>query len=273
MSSSVRLFLAALCALAAPAVAKDASDTGFTPALFNRFIDMRVGDGAPVYWYSVGTVRAYPSGELLYRMEGFDTARMHWPDRSKPVVHQYNRKIYVFRDVATNQVVRTLNGTAVEPIAYPYQFISYQLIGSQVKTIVEQGQAPRVQRIESDGTKMAVKPVGNALMFTAPVYLDFPTPNGGRYQAFENYDFMVQPRNSGVNVPNQLSWLRTGPLPASLGGGQSVMHLVSWRVDRYADLPKTIRDYVETDAPLWKLPPRDLTEIRKLQAPATPPQP
>lgn len=249
-----------------------ATSPGFTPDLFRQFIAMRVGDGRPVYWYSVGTVRSLPDGKLLYRMEGFDTARMHWPDPSQPVVHQYNRKIYVFRDPVTNAVVRTLEGRPVQPIAYPYQFITYQLTGDQVKTVVEQGQQPRLQRFESDGTKMAVKQVGNATFFTAPVYLDFPLPGGaGRYQAFENYDFVVQPVGAGVSVPNQLSWIRTGPLPPDLGGGQSVMHLVSWRVDSFADLPETIRSYVEADAPLWRAPPVDLADIRRLQQPTPSP--
>ena len=50
------------------------------------------------------------------------------------------------------------------------------------------------------------------------------------------------------------------------GGAQkTIMHLVAWRVDRYADLPASIRDYLEAEAPMWKEPPRDIEEIRKLQ--------
>jgi hypothetical protein len=43
------------------------------------------------------------------------------------------------------------------------------------------------------------------------------------------------------------------------------MHLVAWRVDRYSDLPASIREYLESEAPMWKAPPRDLAEIRALQ--------
>ena len=31
---------------------------GFDGALFDRFVSMRTGDGDPVYWYSIGTLRA-----------------------------------------------------------------------------------------------------------------------------------------------------------------------------------------------------------------------
>jgi hypothetical protein len=48
------------------------------------------------------------------------------------------------------------------------------------------------------------------------------------------------------------------------------MHMVSWRVDRFEDLPQSIRDYVQSEATLWREPPRDLAEIRRLQQPAAP---
>jgi hypothetical protein len=41
--------------------------------------------------------------------------------------------------------------------------------------------------------------------------------------------------------------------------------MVGWRVDRFEDLPASIREYVRTEAPLWMAPPKDLDEIRALQ--------
>ena len=39
---------------------------GFDQATFRHWVDMRTGgDGEPVYWYAVGGVFRYPSGELL----------------------------------------------------------------------------------------------------------------------------------------------------------------------------------------------------------------
>ncbi len=237
--------------------------SGFTPALFKTWIDARVGTGKPVYWYSIGTVRSYPDGKLLYRMEGYDTARIGRPEASQSVVHQYNRKIYIARHPETNEVLREWNGQKVEPVAYPYQFIRYELKGNGIETMVEQGAGARVQKI-GPGKDISVRMLGDAAVFTAPVYLDFPLPTGMRYQAFENYDFFIQ-RKGKVKVPHQLSWLRYGNSPAWAGGGPTIMHLVTWRIDRYEDVPETMRAYIEADAPLWRAPPLDLADIRRLQ--------
>ena len=62
-----------------------------------------------------------------------------------------------------------------------------------------------------------------------------------------------------------MSWNRRGSLPPFFGGGDSVFQLASYRVDRYLDLPKTIRDVLESDGRLWMNPPKDLAEIAELQ--------
>jgi hypothetical protein len=44
------------------------------------------------------------------------------------------------------------------------------------------------------------------------------------------------------------------------------MHLITWRIDQWKDVPASLRDYVETEAPLWRAPPTGLQEIRRLQS-------
>lgn len=259
-----RVLLGAALLFVAPLVTLSAAwAEGFDEPTFDLWIDARAGSGEPVYWYSTGTVRAYPSGELLFLMEGYDTARAHRPEPDVPLAHQYNRKIYIFRDPATGEVLETWNGQDVEPVAYPYQFITYALDGDGMKTSVEQGAGDRIQTVEGGG--MAHRIVGDTHVFTAPVFLDFPIPGTeSRYEAWENYDFFIQPED-GVAEPHQLSWARVGPLPRWAGGGASVMHLVTWRVERFEDVPESFRTYILEKAPLWQLPPRDLAEIRELQ--------
>ena len=254
---------ACVCMLSGGAVAE-----GFDADRFDRFVSARAGDGEPVYWYSTGTVRAYPSGELLFTMEGFDTARSHRPDPDAPLVHQYSRKIYIFRDPATGEVVRTYGegeeAREATPIAYPYQFITYELKGDAVETFVEQGAGARMNRI-GPGDTMVARDLGDTLVVSAPLFLDFPIPGAeARYQAWENYDFLIQP-DGAVEEPHQLSWARFGPLPPWAGGGPSIMHLITWRVEAFDDLPDAMKAYIETDAPLWTAPPADLADIRKLQ--------
>lgn len=239
--------------------------SGFDAESFKVWTDARVGTGEPVYWYSTGTVYAYPSGEVLFRMDGFDTARAHQPDPDQPLVHQYNRKIYFFRDADTGAFLDSYDDQPVEPIAYPYQFITYELKDDTVETFVEQGVEPRVARI-GPGSSMTARTVGDTHVFSAPVFIDFPIPGSeARYQAWENYDFFINP-DASVEEPHQLSWARYGPLPQWAGGGASIMHLVTWRVERFEDLPEDIQAKIDADHPLWREPPADLDDIRALQA-------
>lgn len=254
MKLARRALLAGLMASpAAAAVPGFVPEGGFDEAAFADWVRIRAGTGAPVWWYSEGTLRAFPSGGLVALMEGFDTARVHWAAPGR-LAHQYNRKIYIFRDAETGAVTG-------DAIAYPYQFITYRLDGDRVETWVEQGSGARLARI-GPGRTMAHRRLGALRVFTAPLFLDLPLPQG-RMQAFENYDFAAdpaQPPSSWV-----LSWMRIGDLPPAFGPGQAVMHLVTRRFERFEDLPAGMRGHVLAQAPLWRGPPADLAEVRRLQ--------
>ncbi|MBU6378313.1 MAG: hypothetical protein KJS95_07240 [Gammaproteobacteria bacterium] len=253
---------ALLLVLTVAASPAPAADHGFTPDHFARWVQMRVGGGEPVYWYAVGTVYTYPEGKPVMRMEGIDAARLEKSLSTATEAHQVSRKTFVYRDAETNEILREWQGKPLPPISYPYQYITYSLRDRSVETWVEQGAGARRQRI-GPGTDITVRQVGNTLAFSAPLFLDLPMPGGARMQAFEHYDFFDQGAAPGIAHPYQISWLRFGDLPAGLGKG--VMHMVSWRVDRYADLPASIRGYLESEARLWLEPPRDIAEIRRLQ--------
>lgn len=237
---------------------------GFDRDAFDRFVDARVGEGEPVYWYSIGTIRSYPSGDLLFGMEGFDAARRFSPDAEKPYAEQYNRKIYFYTDAETGKILEEHNGETVSPIAYPYQFITYELKGDQIETFVEQGKKPNVRRL-GPSQNMSARRVADTLVVTAPVYLDFPIPNTDRrIDAFENYDFFFHPEDS-VAEPHQLAWVRYGDLPAWAGGGKGIYHLVTWRADGWDEIPDALRAYIEENYALWTEPPASLEEVRALQ--------
>ncbi|MCC5862420.1 MAG: hypothetical protein JJT93_11005 [Gammaproteobacteria bacterium] len=251
-----------LLALGGPALPTAVAET-FDEDSFERFASMRAGEGEPVYWYTIGTVFRYPDGEALFRMEGVDTAR-RLPDDDDGVVHQASRKVFFYRDIDSNALLHSYNGRPVEPIAYPYQYITYALDRGTVVTYVEQGTGPSLQRI-GPVENITLRRIGETLVFSAPLFLDFPIGDGRRYQAFENYDFFVHPETARLSLPNQLSWVRYGDLPPFAGPGQGIIHLVSWRVDDYAALPSSMREALESEAPLWMAPPASLEEIRELQ--------
>lgn len=249
--------------LAALAVSSaNARERGFSPEVFRQWVDMRVGRGEPVYWYAVGTVYRYPDGQPLMRMEGVDVARFDTSLSTVTKAHQLSRKTFIYRDLESGAVLKEWQGKPLPPIAYPYQYITYELNGSSLETWVEQGAGVRKQRI-GPTRDIAVTMIGETSAFSAPLFLDFPLPSGQRMQSFEHYDFFNQPTSAGLAHPYQISWLRFGDLPAGLGKG--VIHMLSWRIDRYDDLPATMRSYLESEARLWMQPPANMQEIRRLQ--------
>ncbi|MEM7613049.1 MAG: hypothetical protein AAF270_15295 [Pseudomonadota bacterium] len=236
----------------------------FDKTLFDKWVEMRVGDGAPVYWYSAGTVRAYPGGELVATIEGYDTARLDPEHSSDMKAVQLSRKTYVYRDPETGEVMRDADGAAVAPIAYPYQLISYELKGDTLETFVEQGAGPTFRRI-GPGTSISAQPVAAGTLFTAPLYLDFELPNGKRYQTFENYDFFSPAAAGGEG--SFIVFVRYGDAPSWVTGTDKiVMHMTTERLERFEDVPASFRDWVTENAPGWLEPPRDMAEIRALQA-------
>ncbi|MEM6682492.1 MAG: DUF1838 family protein [Pseudomonadota bacterium] len=256
MKTMARVLLV-LFGLISPASAGD-----FNKDNFDAWVSARTGDGAPVYWYSTGTVRSFPDGEILFIMEGYDTARSARVD--DVTARQFSRKTYIFRDPKTGEVLKTYNGKPVDAIAYPYQFITYSLVGDEMETVVEQGAGKAVQTI-GPSRGMSVKDIDGTLVYTAPLFLDFPIANtSARYEAWENYDFFIQP-DKAPGERYQLSWARYGDLPRWAGKGKCIMHMVSWRLEDYEDVPEQFRRYIEADAPLWKAPPKDLADIRRLQ--------
>ncbi len=226
---------------------------------FKAFAEMRIGTGNAVYWYCVGEIYEYPSGKLIAKVEGIDTARLIKSESTAASKLQLSRKIFFYRDPKTNALIRETNGTKVEPIAYPYQKIVYELKNGKISATVTQGKQPRVQTIESAGD-FHVRKLADNTVFSTPLFLNFPG-----YKAYENYDFFYFPRARNNESRYQLTWNRRGTLPVFFGGGDSVFQLVAYRVDRYDRLPRSVRETIESDWRLWMNPPTDLKEIEELQ--------
>lgn len=251
--------LAIVTLAVAPALS---SGPGFDRETFKQFVTLRAGSGTPVYWYALGEVYSYPDGKRVLLIEGSDTARLV-PTGDPDSVYQLSRKIFVYRDPVTNEILREYEGRQVTRIAYPYQFITYKLQGDKLVTYVEQGSGAGLQKI-GPGENFLLRRLGSTLVFSTPLFLNLETPKG-RYEAYENYDFVFHPAEKDPAARHQLVWNRIGDLPAFVGKGRSVIQMVGWRVDRFEDLPASIREYIRTEAPMWMAPPKDLDEIRALQ--------
>lgn len=101
-----------------------------------RWISLRLGNSeSTVYWYSTGELYSYPQGDLLVRVEGLDVTRAIV--MGPKCVHQVSRKLFVFRDKDSNEILTEYHGLPVMPVMYPYQRIAYTLEGNNLMTEVK----------------------------------------------------------------------------------------------------------------------------------------
>lgn len=233
------------------------------PEALRVWVDGRAGTGSPVHWIADGTVYEYPSGKKLFGMIGFDSSTVIWPDKEGSEIVHLTRKTFAYTDPETGAVLTEYQGKKVEPIAYPYQMITYRLEDEHIYGDVEQGVGERVQVIKAE-SGIPYRQMGESYIYNASVFLDFPLPSGSQYQAWENYDFFFHPENS-VDQPYQMAWQRYGSLPAWAGGGASIIQLHSWRVERYEEFPAQLLEWAKAEKPMWLKPPKDVAEVRALQ--------
>jgi len=242
-------------ALTAPSFADD--------DLLKIWVDARAGTGETVHWLAEGAVYAYPSGEKLFGMVGFDSSTVIWPEEPGDEVVHLTRKTFAYTDPVTGDILTDYQGNKVEPIAYPYQVIRYRLDDGLIYGDVEQGVAPRIQQVKAKEGVRSRRMGEDTWIFTAAVFLDFPLPNGGQYQAWENYDFFIH--SDTVDEPHQMTWQRYGALPAWAGQGQAIYHLLSWRVEQLSEFPPKLLEWAQREKPQWLTPPASLEEVRALQ--------
>ena len=243
---------------------KGPSSRDQVPEILRAWVDARAGTGEPVHWIAEGGVYAYPSGKKLFGIIGFDSSTVIWPDSPGDEVIHLTRKTFAYTDPASGEILTDYQGRRVEPIAYPYQLISYRMEDGVIHGDVEQGIAPNVQKIESK-EGMRVRSIGaDTLAVNASVFLDIPLPGGNRLEAWENYDFFLH-AGGAVQEPHQMSWQRYGDLPPWAGEGKAIYHMLSWRVERHAEFPPAILAWARAEMPMWLEPPANLEEVRALQ--------
>jgi hypothetical protein len=249
-----------VCALATMLLGSlPAAAGGFDRALFEVFVDSNMGtDGKPVYYYSTGTVKAFPAGRLLATIEGVDMARLLRRD-ADGTVHKASRKFYILRDPDTGAVIEQIDGKPNDRYFYPYQYMTFRLEGDRLTGTSTQGAGAALRRVDI-GSAMDARRVGDMVVFSAPNTREAADGTG----SYEMYEFWVTPRRARLRPSATLTLTLVNWHP--IGQGKPVYtHRTSWRVDRYADLPASIRQYIEAQAPMYREPPKDFAEIERLQ--------
>ena len=234
----------------------------FTDEIYSDWLKTRIGEGEEsVYWSCFGEVYSYPDGELICYMVGADMGnrKQITPDS----IIQLSRKIFIYVDPETGEAYDTYDGNKVRHIQYPYQLISYVKDGDDLRTWVKQGAGDRIQTI-GPGTGISARRMGSNTVYSAPLFLDFETPRG-KYEAYENYDFIYNPNAESTVDKYQMTWVRYGDKAAFAGKGKGVIQLIAHRVDTWDELPQALRNYINDKAPMWKAPPADEQEIKDIQ--------
>lgn len=253
--------LIAALGIALLAVATRSNAAGFDRELFDIFVDANMGaQGEPVYYYSTGTIKTFPGGKLLANIEGVDMARLLRRD-ADGTVHKASRKFYILRDPATGEVIDKIDGKPNDRYFYPYQYMTFRLDGDRLVGTSTQGRGAAKRQVDI-GSAMEARRVGDLTVFSAPNARESTDGTG----SYEMYEFWVTPKRAKLSPSAGLTLTLVNWHP--IGQGKPVYtHRTSWRVDRYADLPESIRRYIESSAPLYREPPRDFAEIEQLQAP------
>ncbi len=266
MTTVLKAFVASLLLISgATSLAKERPESYLAaPQVLRDWVDARAGTGPAVHWVSEGKVYEYPSGKPLFGLVGFDSSTVIWPEEVGGEIVHLTRKTFAYTDLESGEVLKEYNGETVEPIAYPYQMITYRLENDRIYGDVEQGVGDRVQFIKAkDG--IPYRKMGDGYIFNAQVFLDFPLPTGAQYEAWENYDFFIQPEGK-VDEPHQMTWQRYGKLPKWAGqDGPVITHLHSWRVESHDEFPSVILDWAKENKPNWLRPPQNIEEVRALQ--------
>jgi hypothetical protein len=121
----------------------------------------------------------------------------------------------------------------------------------------------------------------NDRVFSVPAFLDVETRDGGRHEAYESYDYFQtgsgDPPSPPRGVPSSkreeergdpktwtFAWTRFGACAPF--GEACVLRALARRVPSHEALPEAVRRFAKTNAPEYADAPRDLAEIRTLQA-------
>jgi len=239
---------------------------GFTPGDFERYIDVRFGSGDPVYWYAIGDATTFPAGDMFMRTEGYDTGRLLNFNRDTCTATGLTRKLIVMRNPTTGDILTGPDGQPAWINNFTYQLFRMHLQSGFLVYEATQGAGALLNTATGGLKRSEIQKFDGMTVYTTPVNYDMPLADDGSQwePVWETYDF-IDRRRHGQQICDGL-WAGTFPLPPFMGGGRSSMHAYFHRYDAYEELPESIRSFVEEHAGMWKEPPRDLDEIKALQA-------
>lgn len=220
-------------------------------------------NGNGVFWVGGGALYEAYSGKQLAIFEGFDIGK--GVQLSDKHIRQLSRKIFWFRDPVTEDIMTEYEGKPVKPIIYDGQMIDYHKAEDGSFTYSVEASL-RLLKDALPKMKVTSQMAGpHQMMINIPVFLDVPIAKergGGRYQAWEFYDYSVDP-SFPSDRPATAVWSRQGSVPPFVTDPKAVLRFSGYRVDNYEDLPERMRIEVERAHPQFKAPPQDEMEVEE----------
>jgi hypothetical protein len=241
----------------------------FTQKDFEKFAESRFGppDGKARYWYGKGPVRDTQTGETIYVFEYYDTVR-HIVDPKNPN-KRYGivRKLDLFRDKDTNEVLETFQGRPVKVWEFPYQLLELEYKDGKVMLTVSQGAGEFLRTHKFPHS--SVERFGDFVHFTFPGFFTTRRPEiPDQVSSHTMTSLFITCERNCNSTPYQ--WNQSGVSPlAPWAGGDGVklgyMSMSGARFENYTDLPKELRDVLDKRYPTYREPAKDLDEVRALQ--------
>lgn len=246
---------------AAPALDLD-SPRASLAAMRKIQCSLKDGEAATWYWngYAVSRVPGEPD-RRLFAVEGMNI-RQCGPlgDGGDGSFKMVTREVLVYKDPKSGAVLDTWDN--------PWT-------GKQVKVVhvTNDPVNQRMTAVDRAGRpfRLQLDIVGNQWWSTNTVPLFYPNPLagsyqdyiGGKYHATEMFSFfgdvddLANPRRA--TVPARVAWVRMSDwLPWMEMGGRAGLiyfHTSGIKLDRYEDMPASLRDVIRSRFPLYEAPP------------------
>ena len=233
------------------------ADHGFDAETFKEFISFDVGDGAPIYYHSVGKLYRQPGGEIIADVEALVSNRLVRMEGDE--AEAICRTLVLYRDPETGEILKEADGSHIVR-EYPYIIARFERKDRRLVIHTEGLSGPHqnghygLAKVSND--KVYAHRSGDTTLFYWTLYGEVETPIG-KVWFNEAYN--------GSTSPDVMTMNRYGTLPAFAGMGDGFMQTTAARVDSYEELPQHIREYVEEHAPSHAAPPIDDEEIARLR--------
>lgn len=237
---------------------------------FEAFAEARFGppDGKARYWYGKGPIRDPQTGKTIYVFEYYDSVR-HLIDPNNPN-KRYGivRKVDLFRDKDTGEVLETFEGRPVKPWVFPYQLMELEYKDGKVLLTVTQGAGEFLRTHKFPYS--SVERHGDVAHVT--FYSFYQTRRAEIPDSVSSTTmstlFMICEANCNANPSRQ--WNQSGvstlaPWAGGDGTKLAYMHISGGRFETYEELPASLRAVLDKQFPEWRQPAKDLDEVRALQ--------